>query len=68
MYALGGFSNIIGEDGKPLPQLASVAQQAGRYLAKHLLALVRGEPVKPFGCWDRGIMATVGRNAAVAKF
>jgi NADH dehydrogenase len=67
VYALGDFANIAGADGKPLPQLASVAEQAGKYCGKNLLALIGGEPVKPFHYLDKGIMAMIGRNAAVAE-
>jgi NADH dehydrogenase len=67
VYALGDFANIAGADGKPLPQLASVAQQAGKYCAKNIAADIAGEPVEPFRYFDKGIMAMVGRDAAVAE-
>ena len=60
VYALGDFANISGSDGKPLPQLASVAQQAGRYCAKNIAAVIAGKPGKPFEYFDKGIMAMVG--------
>lgn len=67
VYALGDFANISGKDGRPLPQLASVAEQSGKYCAKHIAAKLSGEPVKPFNYLDKGIMAMIGRNAAVAE-
>jgi NADH dehydrogenase len=67
VYAIGDFANISGTDGKPLPQLAAVAQQAGRHCAKNVAAFVAGEPGKPFKYFDKGIMAMIGRNAAVAE-
>jgi NADH dehydrogenase len=67
VYALGDFANIAGADGKPLPQLASVAQQAGKYCAKNIAAAMAGEPGEPFQYFDKGIMAMIGRNAAVAE-
>jgi NADH:ubiquinone reductase (H+-translocating) len=67
VYALGDFANIAGADGKPLPQLASVAQQAGYYCARHIAAAIAGKPGKPFHYFDKGIMAMIGRNAAVAE-
>ena len=67
VYALGDFANLKGEDGKALPQLASVAQQAGRHCAKNILAAAAGEPEQPFHYVDKGIMAMVGRNAALAE-
>ncbi|MGA7108524.1 MAG: NAD(P)/FAD-dependent oxidoreductase [Terracidiphilus sp.] len=67
VYALGDFANIAGTDGKPLPQLASVAQQAGYYCAHHIAAAIAGKPGEPFHYFDKGIMAMIGRNAAVAE-
>jgi NADH:ubiquinone reductase (H+-translocating) len=67
VYALGDFSNINGKDGKALPQLASVAQQAGRYCAKHILGKIHGVDTKHFEYFDKGFTAMIGRNAAVAE-
>jgi NADH:ubiquinone reductase (H+-translocating) len=67
VYALGDFANIAGADGQPLPQLASVAQQAGYHCAHQISALLAGRPARPFHYFDKGIMAMVGRNAAVAE-
>jgi len=67
VYALGDFANIAGADGTLLPQLASVAQQSGYYCAQHIAAAIAGKPGKPFNYFDKGIMAMIGRNAAVAE-
>jgi NADH dehydrogenase len=67
VYALGDFANILGKDGKPLPQLASVAQQSGKWCAKNILLDVAGKPREAFRYLDKGIMAMIGRNAAVAE-
>jgi NADH dehydrogenase len=67
VYALGDFANISGEDGKPLPQLASVAEQSGKWCAKNIAADITGQPGKSFNYFDKGIMAMIGRNAAVAE-
>jgi NADH dehydrogenase len=67
VYALGDFANFKTSAGEALPQLASVAQQAGRHCAKNIIAALSGEPGKPFEYLDKGIMAMVGRNAAVAE-
>jgi len=67
VYALGDFANMKAENGKPLPQLASVAQQAGRHCADNIIAAADGRGQKPFAYFDKGIMAMVGRNAAVAE-
>jgi NADH:ubiquinone reductase (H+-translocating) len=67
IYAVGDLANAAGPDGKPLPQLAAVAQQAGKHCAKNILASISGEPVTPFVYSDRGILAMIGRNAAIAE-
>jgi NADH dehydrogenase len=67
VYALGDFANIVGADGKPLPQLASVAEQCGKSCAKNIVADIVGRPREPFHHFDMGIMAMIGRNAAVAE-
>jgi len=50
------------------PQLAQVAIQQGKLLAKNLLRLEAGKEMKPFHYKNLGTMATVGRNRAVAEF
>jgi NADH dehydrogenase len=67
VYAIGDLANAAGSDGTPLPQLAAVAQQAGTHCAKNILAAISGEPVTPFVYSDRGILAMIGRNAAIAE-
>jgi NADH dehydrogenase len=67
VYVLGDLANATGPDGKPLPQLAAVAQQAGKHCATNILASIQGEPTTPFVYSDRGILAMIGRNAAIAE-
>lgn len=67
VYALGDFANVLGDDGQPLPQLASVAKQSGVWAAQNILAQINGKPQVPFKYKDKGIMAMVGRNAAIAE-
>jgi NADH dehydrogenase len=67
VYALGDLANATGPDGKSLPQLASVAQQAGKHCARNIFAAIQGEPTTPFVYSDRGILAMIGRNAAIAE-
>ncbi|WP_294470297.1 NAD(P)/FAD-dependent oxidoreductase [uncultured Bacteroides sp.] len=50
------------------PQLAQVAIQQGKLLAKNLIRREKGEEMKPFHYRNLGTMATVGRNRAVAEF
>ena len=67
VYALGDFANIPGAGGHPLPQLASVAQQCGVWTANNILAEIAGKPRTAFHYHDKGIMAMIGRDAAVAE-
>jgi len=67
VYALGDFANFKTSTGQALPQLASVAQQAGRHCARNIIAAVSGEHEQTFQYRDKGIMAMVGRNSAVAE-
>jgi NADH:ubiquinone reductase (H+-translocating) len=67
VYALGDFANILGKDGNPLPQLGSVAEQSGKCCAKNILSDVAGRPRDSFHYLDKGIMAMIGRNSAVAE-
>jgi NADH dehydrogenase len=67
VYVLGDFANIPGADGAPLPQLASVAQQCGEWTAGNILNEIGGKPRTAFHYHDKGIMAMIGRGAAVAE-
>src|SRR6516164_5874484 len=67
VYALGDFANIADEDGRPLPQLGSVAEQTGKWCARNILLDISGKPRVSFRYLDKGIMAMIGRNAAVAE-
>jgi len=55
VYALGDFANISGRDGQALPQLASVAEQSGKWCAKNIAADIGGEPGESFDYFDKGI-------------
>jgi len=53
--------------GGEMPMLSAPAIQEGRYVARSILSLERAKPVEPFRYRDKGIMATIGRHAAVAQ-
>jgi NADH dehydrogenase len=66
-YALGDAAGAE-QDGRELPMVSSPAIQAGRYIARAIRSDVSGEPTgAPFRFQDKGRMATIGRNAAVAQ-
>ena len=67
VYAIGDVANIPDHDGLDLPQLGSVALQAGRWAAQNIVADIEGKPRTPFRYHDKGIMAMIGRGAAVAE-
>ena len=53
------------QDGKPLPGVAQVAMQQGTRAGQNIRRAVAGQPLEPFRYKDYGIMATIGRGAAV---
>ncbi|MET3370505.1 NAD(P)/FAD-dependent oxidoreductase [Arthrobacter sp. M2012083] len=67
VYVIGDAANITDSTGAKLPQLGSVAQQAGKWAAKNILAELSGGSRTPFRYVDKGYMAMVGRGAAVAE-
>ena len=56
---------VFVQDGKPLPGVAQVAMQQGTRAGKNVLRAIAGQPLESFRYTDYGIMATIGRNAAV---
>jgi NADH dehydrogenase len=69
VYVIGDLALALDEEGRPLPGLAQVAHQQGRYLGRALLGrIMRGETPKPFRFRNRGDLAVIGRKAAVAQF
>ena len=65
-YAIGDVAHVRGPDTVPHPMLAPVAIQQGAVAAKNILRQIAGEELQPFVYKDRGTMATIGRQAAVA--
>lgn len=67
IFAIGDVALMAGDNKFPNghPQMASPAQQQGRLVAKNILNLIKGKPLKAFAYFDKGSMATVGRNKAV---
>jgi len=54
------------QDGKQVPGVAPTAMQMGRYAANLIVSRLRNEKSKPFHYWNKGSLATIGRNRAVA--
>lgn len=66
VFVIGDMA-YLQQDGAPLPMTAPVAMQMGLYAGQAILAKEAGSTVKPFRYRDKGSMATIGRNAAVAR-
>jgi NADH dehydrogenase len=67
VWAVGDAAAVPLRDGEYCPQLAPVAIQSGRHCAEQILHVVHHEVTTPFHYHNKGIMATIGRNAAVAE-
>jgi len=66
IYAIGDVASIIDEETpNGHPGVAPVAIQQGHHLAKNLVKIIENKPLEPFKYFDKGSMATVGRNKAV---
>ena len=66
VQVIGDLANFSHQTGEPLPGVSPVAMQQGRHAAGNILRSIRGEKPKPFRYFDKGSMATIGRNKAVA--
>jgi NADH:ubiquinone reductase (H+-translocating) len=66
IFAIGDVANYSHQGGKPLPGIAPFAMQSGETAARNVLARAMGSPTKTFKYWDKGSMATIGRNKAIA--
>src|SRR6516162_2010827 len=63
-----GDTACLEEGGKPLPGVAQVAIQQGRYVGRLIAGRLKGQPdPPPFKYFDKGSLATVGRNFAVME-
>lgn len=66
-WAIGDIAAGRDRHGELLPQLAPVAMQAGKHVAKQITRQLDGRPTHGFRYLDKGTMATIGRRAAVAE-
>jgi NADH dehydrogenase len=67
VFVIGDAAYLEDGKGQPLPMLATVAQQEAKVAAKNLQNILKGEDLEPFQYKDPGLLATIGRNAAVAR-
>ena len=66
VFVIGDLAAIPDGKGGTLPGVAQVAIQGGKWTATNITRMIAGEPLLPFRYRDLGIMATIGRNRAVA--
>ncbi|MDX1617691.1 MAG: NAD(P)/FAD-dependent oxidoreductase, partial [Balneolaceae bacterium] len=66
LFVIGDGAHLEEEEGEPLPGLAPVAMQEGRYAGKMIRKNIPGGERPPFHYVDKGTMATIGRARAVA--
>lgn len=68
IFVIGDLAAFLHQGGRPLPGVAPVAIQEGRYVAERIKAQRQGRALPPFRYRDQGSLAVIGRNAAVADF
>jgi NADH dehydrogenase len=66
VQVIGDLANFSHQTGEPLPGVSPVAMQQGRHAARNILKMIDGEKPQRFWYFDKGSMATIGRNKAVA--
>ena len=67
VFVIGDAAYAEDGHGQPLPMLATVAQQQAKAAAQNIRRILKGQEPKPFHYKDPGLLATIGRNAAVAR-
>jgi NADH dehydrogenase len=66
VQVIGDLANFSHQTGQPLPGVSPVAMQQGRHAARNILGMIEGRRPQRFWYWDKGSLATIGRNKAVA--
>lgn len=67
VFVIGDLASLKDENGRPLPGVAPVALQEGRYVASTIARDLKQHPRENFHYFDKGSLATIGRAAAVAQ-
>ena len=67
IFVIGDMASLKQENGEPVPGVAPAAMQMAENAAANILRDLRGEARKPFEYFDKGSMATIGRNKAIAE-
>lgn len=67
IFIVGDLAHFAHQDNKPLPGIAPVAMEEGRYVAKLIKAQLKGETIPDFSYVDKGSLAVIGDNYAVVN-
>ena len=67
VFVIGDAAYLENGNGQPLPMLSTVAIQQGKLTAQNIQRIIKGEKPEAFHYKDPGLLATIGRNAAVAR-
>ena len=67
VFVIGDAAYLENGNGQPLPMLSTVAIQQGKITAQNIQKILKGQTPEPFHYKDPGLLATIGRNAAVAR-
>lgn len=68
IFVIGDAASLMGKEGKPLPGVAPVAMQQGKYVGKIIRKEVPPAKRSAFAYFDKGSMATIGKAKAIAMF
>ncbi len=68
IFVIGDTAAVQNPDGRPVPGLAPAAKQMGGYVGRLIEARIEGRSLPPFRYRDQGVLATIGRRAAVVEF
>jgi len=67
IFVIGDTATVNDARGRPIPGLAAAAKQMGHYVGKLIAVRIAGRSLPPFRYRDLGILATIGRRAAVVE-
>ena len=67
IFVIGDMASLKQENGQPVPGVAPAAIQMAQNSTANILRDLKNEPRKEFKYWDKGSMATIGRNRAIVE-
>ena len=67
IFVIGDMAHFEQENGEPVPGVAPAAIQMAQIACKNILSDLKNKPRKNFSYWDKGSMATIGRNKAIVE-